>query len=105
MQDRLEISLLLGLYQNLLTQKQRNIMGMYYDENFSLAEIADINGSSRQAIFDMIKRTEKQLEAFEKKLGIMEKINNSEEKKSLLIKMLQSKELLTPEIKTLIENI
>ncbi len=104
-QNRLEVSLLLDLYRNLLTAKQRNIMEMYYDENFSLAEIADINGSSRQAIFDLIKRSEQQLSKYEEKLRIMEKMRSLEAKKTILMEKLETNNALTKDIKTLIESI
>ncbi len=104
-QNRLEVSLLLDLYRNLLTAKQRNIMEMYYDENFSLAEIADINGSSRQAIFDLIRRSEQQLSKYEEKLRIMEKMRSLEAKKTILMEKLETNNALTKDIKTLIESI
>lgn len=45
-------------------------MEMYFDEDLSLGEIADINGISRQAIHDLIKRTSNQLIKYEEKLGL-----------------------------------
>lgn len=73
MEDRFEISMLLDYYSSLLTEKQLNIMNLYYNEDLSLAEIADLNQTSRQATFDLIKRCSKQLSVYEEKLKLLDK--------------------------------
>ena len=75
MEDRFKISILLDHYGPLLTEKQLDIMSLYYNEDLSLAEISEINKSSRQAIYDLIKRCCKQLLVYEKKLELMKKQN------------------------------
>lgn len=59
---------LFEFYSTLLTQKQMNYMELYYADDFSLGEIAEEYGVSRQAVYDNIKRTEKILEDYERKL-------------------------------------
>ena len=73
MEDRFEISMLLDYYSSLLTEKQLNIMNLYFNEDLSLAEIADLNQTSRQATFDLIKRCSKQLSVYEEKLKLLDR--------------------------------
>lgn len=72
MEDRVEISMMMDFYGPLLTEKQFSIMEMYYNEDLSLAEIAEINNTSRQAIHDLIKRCYKQFQSYESKLRLLE---------------------------------
>ena len=59
---------LFEFYAALLTDKQMNYIELYYADDYSLAEIAEEFGVSRQAVYDNIKRTEKILEGHEMKL-------------------------------------
>ena len=61
---------LFEFYSTLLTEKQMNYMELYYADDFSLGEIAEEYEVSRQAVYDNIKRTEKILEDYEKKLHL-----------------------------------
>lgn len=65
-----EIAMLLDFYGELLTEKQREAMDLYYNEDLSLAEIAEPLNISRQGVRDSIKRGEKQLEDLENTLGL-----------------------------------
>ena len=59
---------LFEFYAALLTDKQMNYIELYYADDYSLAEISEEFGVSRQAVYDNIKRTEKILEDYEMKL-------------------------------------
>ena len=71
MSKNLGMCQLLDLYGGLLTEKQRDIMDMYYNDDFSLGEIADHYDISRQGVHDAIKRGDEALEEYESKLGLL----------------------------------
>lgn len=70
----LDFVLLLDCYGTLLTERQRTLLEGYYDEDLSLAELAEPLGISRQAVHDSIRRGERQLEALEAQMGIAERL-------------------------------
>ena len=70
MAKNLEIPFLLDFYGEMLTEKQRNCLAYYYEEDLSLSEIAENEGISRQGVRDSIKRAEAQLFDMEKRLGL-----------------------------------
>jgi len=71
--DRLRVTLLYDFYGELLTERQRNLIERYYNDDFSLREIGEELGISRQAVYESLKRAEEALEVFEKKLGLVER--------------------------------
>lgn len=71
MAKNLQISLLLDFYGEMLTQKQRDVVEFYYNDDLSLAEIAENEGITRQGVRDSIKRAEAQLLDMEERLGLL----------------------------------
>ena len=69
--DVKEISLLLVFYGELLSERKQAVLALYYNEDFSLAEIADEIGISRQGARDLIKKAEEELCRFEDTLGLV----------------------------------
>ena len=75
-EKNLNIGYLLDFYGDVLSERKRNVMDMYYNEDFSLAEISEEIGISRQGVRDMIKKTEEELCFFESKLGLKKKMTD-----------------------------
>ena len=71
-EKRLYMSKLFDTYGNMLTEKQITSMGLYLNEDLSLTEIAAEMGVSRQAVFDLLKRVEAQLQKYEDKLHLLQ---------------------------------
>ena len=70
-------SLLYDYYGALLTERQREVMELYHDENLSLTEIAEEMEISRQGVHDTLKKAERALEHYEQKLGLVEKFRKT----------------------------
>ena len=70
----LHISFLLDFYGELLPERKRSVLEMYYNEDYSLAEIAEEIGISRQGVRNIIKKTETELFFYEAKLGLAAKL-------------------------------
>lgn len=67
----LELIALYDLYQNLLTDKQRNYFEEYYFNDYSITEISENQNVSRNAVHDLLKRTIDKLHDYETKLGLL----------------------------------
>lgn len=70
--------LLYDFYGGLLTDKQRRAMELYYLENWSLAEIAEDEGVSRQAVYDLLHRSAHTIEDYERKLGLLDRFQKQQ---------------------------
>ena len=67
-----ELGTLCACYGGLLTEKQRTALRLHCDEDFSLAEIADELGVSRQNVHELITRSEQKLRRYEAALHLAE---------------------------------
>lgn len=89
--DHLELCLLFDFYGEMLTDKQRELFDLYYNEDLSLSEIAEHAGITRQGVRDAVVRAEHTLTALEDKLHLVSrygKIDQHVEALSQEIKML-----------------
>ena len=79
MAKNLQVSVLLDFYGDMLTDKQRDVIDLYYNDDLSLAEIAQNEGITRQGVRDSIKRGESQLFEMEERLGLAKRFGKMEE--------------------------
>ena len=66
----LKIAYLLDFYGEVLTERKKEVLDMYYNEDLSLAEIAEQIGISRQGVRELIKKAEEELYFLEEKLEL-----------------------------------
>lgn len=69
------INLLYDIYAPLLTDRQSEVLQLYFSDNYSLGEIAAEYNVSRQAIYDIIQRALASIEKLEEKLNLYKLFN------------------------------
>lgn len=104
MPDKFEISVLIDNYGVLLTEKQRLIMEYYFNDDLSLAEIAENEGITRQGVLDTIKRCKQTLFEYEEKLQLIKKITVLKEKTNSIDQNIKSNEKVS-ELVEYIDNL
>ena len=73
MEKEFELIELFEIYQDLLTDRQKDLFKSHYLLDLSLQEIAEEEKTTRQSVFDAVKKVRLKLVEFEKKLKIKEK--------------------------------
>ena len=73
-EKNLNIAFLLDFYGEVLSDRKREVLDAYYNDDLSLAEIATDLGISRQGVRDLIKKAESELFFYEEKLGLAKKL-------------------------------
>ena len=71
MDDTFLRTMLFDFYGDLLTEKQKEYYDLHYLNDLSLFEIAEMHGTSRQAVWDIIRRAEQTLREIEAKTGLV----------------------------------
>ena len=102
------ISYLLDFYGDVLDEHTHEVMTAYYDDDFSLAEVASLVGISRQGVRHIIKKGEEQLSFLEEKLGLAtyhRTLTDAADQLDGAIKMLQSNGASNEEIAKQIETV
>ena len=94
MDKSVKISMLLEIYRKMLTEKQADVIDLYYNQNLSLSEIAEELCVTRQAVRKSLVEAEKNLLMFEEKLNILEKQMKREEKIDKILSHIEDEKLL-----------
>ena len=76
MEKFVEQGYLYDFYGELLTERQQQVYESVVLEDYSLSEVAEDLGISKQGVHDMIQRCNKSLEDYEAKLHLVEKFVN-----------------------------
>ncbi|MGI6357553.1 MAG: YlxM family DNA-binding protein [Bacillota bacterium] len=84
------INLLYDFYGQMLTKRQRQAVELYYQLDLSLSEIAAELSVSRQAVHDLLKRSEEALEQYELRLGLVERWSDQQTKIKELRQLLEA---------------
>ena len=90
MKDVARRAYLLDFYGPLLTDKQREAYEWYYQQDLSLGEISEVANVSRNAVFDLVSRTDEKLERYEKALGLVAAGEKHEQEKEELASLLEN---------------
>ena len=77
--DAVEMLLLFDYYGDMLTERQRMCLDLRYNQDLSLAEIAEELGVSRQGVHDNITRAEAHLARMEERTGCVRRNQQSRE--------------------------
>ncbi|MGL5269170.1 MAG: YlxM family DNA-binding protein [Selenomonadaceae bacterium] len=85
----LQMSALFDFYGALLTEKQQRCLEMHLFEDFSLSEIGSELGISRQAVYDIIHRSEQSLRDYENKLGLVARHESERDELQAVVHMMQ----------------
>ena len=93
----LNVGFLLDFYGDVLTERRRDALDFYYNNDMSLSEIAEEMGISRQGVRDLIKKAEEELLFYEEKLGLAKKLLSVEAAANALCQLAQEQSL-SPEL-------
>ena len=74
LEQRLYLAQLYDVYGPLLTEKQQRCLEMHLFEDFSMSEIGESLCVSRQAVYDILHRSEQTMAEYEAKLGLAQRI-------------------------------
>lgn len=101
MEDILQLTLLYDFYGELLTEKQKQVYEMHYQNDLSLSEIGEELSISRQAVRDQLKRTEKILRDYEEKLQLISRFQAQKKAVQEMKRIMEGMEQKAPDAATL----
>lgn len=88
MDERFRQSLLYDFYGELLSEHQKDVYSAAIFDDMSYSELADEFGCTRQAAFDLIRRTNQKLEGYEKRLGLVTRFTEAKENNQAVTELL-----------------
>lgn len=105
-EKNLKLACLLDFYGEVLSERKQSVLSLYYNEDLSLAEIAEEIGISRQGVRDLIKKAEEELLFLEEKLGLEKKLNEALSQSDIIFKLIEKEnasDALVTEMQTLVQ--
>ncbi len=104
----LNIGYLLDFYGEVLSERRRDALDLYYNNDMSLSEIAEEMGISRQGVRELIKKAEEELAFLEEKLGLQKKFAEAQKHAKLALALCEENmvdEAVKREIKLLLDSV
>lgn len=104
----LHVAFLLDFYGDVLTERKRDALDFYYNDDMSLSEIAEEMNISRQGVRDIIKKAEEELFFYEEKLGLAKKFQNAQSHAAKALEICERESVpdsVRDEIKRLLESV
>ena len=105
------MTMLFDFYGELLTERQREFFDLYYNEDLSLAEIAENSGISRQGVRDVIVRAEAAMQEVEDKTGLIRRFYQMQQHIASIesavqeLKLINYRQYEDPRIDELVETV
>ena len=97
-EKNMRLACLLDFYGEVLNDRKRGVLELYYNEDYSLSEIADEIGISRQGVRDIIKKSEDELLFLEEKLGLYQKFKAMKARADELLNAVENADI-APDLK------
>ena len=96
-EKNVNIGMLLDLYGALLTDRQREVMDLYYNDDLSLSEVSEECGITRQGVREALVKGEELLHDFESRLGLLARQAANEKAVTEVLAALDAPEGIAPE--------
>lgn len=104
-EEYLRYGKLYDFYGNLLSEAQNRAIRLYYLEDFSINEIAEEEGLTKQTIFENLKRGERNLESYEEKLRLIERFEREKGLRPEIFEKFEELKDKVEELEELLEKI
>ena len=96
----LQIGILLDFYGDILAERRRLVLDLYYNNDYSLAEIAEEIGITRQGVLDTIKKGKEELLFLEEKLQLERKFREAAKASERLVALVSDSDAISPSIRS-----